>query len=512
MFRTSTPVSATDFFNREAELARLTACVARLEAGAPQWMAIIGRRKVGKTSLLLELARTVQRDRLRFIATDVLEYVPLDITIVRAYALRVLDECLPAPGGALSVLAQVDPTGYTIALSSHARFQQLGPDTQRLLLSLPTLQLDAAGVRACLDLPEQMAQSLDLHLVAAWDEFQALGQLAGRPKVDLLPVMRSIWQRHRRVAYFISGSERTLLTELVTAEHSPFFQHFEMMELGDIPTAAAHALLASAAPEERAIPKAIRTRMIALLGGHPFYLQLLGDELTRRPTPYDEDALKEATQSLLFSKTGRLALYFEGWFRQLVGRSTGLVAVLRALADGPMRLTDIAQTVGAASGATVRLVDRLGDALEHRPDKRYALVDPVFGLWLRWRAPGGSAVPMTVLGDEAERAAAKTLARLGFDLVFQARASRGAFDLLATQGAYQLGVQVKKATLPIWFAEADWRRMEAEADRLGWQWIVMVEAGEGSVALAPEKAIATPKGMRLTEDARIENLAVWIRG
>ena len=38
---------------------------------------------------------------------------------------------------------------------------------------------------------------------------------------------------------------------------------------------------------------------------------------------------------------------------------------------------------------------------------------------------------MTIVGDEAEQAVAAFLAGLGFDLVYQSRASRGAFDLLA---------------------------------------------------------------------------------
>lgn len=57
------------------------------------------------------------------------------------------------------------------------------------------------------------------------------------------------------------------------------------------------------------------------------------------------------------------------------------------------------------------------------PDSgNYRLDDAVFGLWLRWRSPAGAAVPMTVVGSEAEQAVARALARLGFDLVYQSRA------------------------------------------------------------------------------------------
>jgi hypothetical protein len=148
-----------------------------------------------------------------------------------------------------------------------------------------------------------------------------------------------------------------------------------------------------------------------VIGARPFYLQMLGDAITRTDPPFDHVTLRAAIQDLLFSRTGRLALYFENAFDRLVGRSTMLAAVLDALAAGPMRLAGIARTIGAPSGQTRGYVERLGDAVVHQADGRYALEDPTFGLWLRWRMPGGSVVPMAMLGDAAERTVATHLAR-----------------------------------------------------------------------------------------------------
>ena len=138
------------------------------------------------------------------------------------------------------------------------------------------------------------------------------------------------------------------------------------------------------------------------------------------------------------------------------------------------------------------------------------MADPVFGMWLRWRTPGGAAIPMTVVGDEAERAAAEALARLGFDLVYQSRASRGAFDLLATRGARQLGVQVKRTELPAHVGIVAWNRMRAESTRLGWQWVIAAVTPGGAVHfLDPRKARAR-RGVTLTSSAAIDNLLLWL--
>ena len=133
-----------------------------------------------------------------------------------------------------------------------------------------------------------------------------------------------------------------------------------------------------------------------------------------------------------------------------------------------------------------------------------------FENWLRWRRPGGTVVPMRVVGDEAEKAVAELLAGMGFDLVDQSRASRGAFDLLATRGPAQLGVQVKRATLPWRCPRAEWSRMAAEGRRFHWHWIVAAVGEREEIALLdPAKAVLR-KEATLRENARIANLPLWL--
>ncbi len=225
--------------------------------------------------------------------------------------------------------------------------------------------------------------------------------------------------------------------------------------------------------------------------------------------PLDEGALREAVQELLFSRTGRLALYFEAHFAALVGRSTYLAAVLSALADGRKRVTDIAKAIGAPPGATIRYLERLGDAMV-KETGGYRLDDATFGLWLQWRRPGGAAVPMKVLGDGAESAIAEDLVRMGFDLVYQSRASRGAFDLLGTRESSQLGVQVKRTAPPLTLAKSEWNRMVAEGKRFGWSWVIAVVTPDGrKLYLDPARA-KLGRTVRIAESAAIDNLLLWL--
>lgn len=138
------------------------------------------------------------------------------------------------------------------------------------------------------------------------------------------------------------------------------------------------------------------------------------------------------------------------------------------------------------------------------------LADPLFALWLRWRAPGGTVVPMKVIGDEGELAVAELLSALGFELVYQSRGSGGAFDLLALRGSRQLGVQVKREPLALRFSKAEWARIEADAKRWGWQWLVAQVESDLSVRLLDPACARTGREVRLDSAATIDNLLSWL--
>ncbi len=218
-------------------------------------------------------------------------------------------------------------------------------------------------------------------------------------------------------------------------------------------------------------------------------------------------------QRALFSRTGRLAQYFQREYDRIVGRAATLSATLAALANASedgLALSELARAIGVATGPAARYVERLEDAVFRGDDGRWRVSDPTFALWVRWRQPGGRVVPMSVVGDEAEQAVARTLAAAGFDLVYQSRASRGAFDLLALRGPTLVGVQVKRRALPLAFGLLEWRRMEAEARRLGWRWVIASVSREGALHILDPARARVGRTARLHEDATIDSLLAWV--
>jgi AAA+ ATPase superfamily predicted ATPase/Holliday junction resolvase len=514
MFRTNTPATDGFFFDREDELETLQETVEALERGQQRWLAILGLRKIGKTSLLLELARRNQsRARnVSLLVSDVTDYGPPSLEFFRRYALEVVDALLGRELGASLKLLALHPSEYRNVLIDADAFRAVPRELRTLIQNLPDIDVSVDVARACLQLPEDLAKALDTRLLVALDEFQELATIATkRGGPDPFPLMRSTWQRHSRVAYVISGSSRTMIEGLVTHRDSPFFQHFTIVELKPFPGATALAMLKELAPDGRTIPSPIAAKIVEITAGHPFYLQILGETLTSQPGPYEMSHLKDALGQTLFSRTGRLALYFQAEFERVVGRASGLAGTLEALSDGPSTVTEVATRLAARSGTAVHYLERVHEVVSRREDGRYALVDPTFADWIRWRKPGGTVVPMTLLGDEAEIAVARFLARLGFELVYQSRASRGAFDLLALKSGMHLGVQVKRAELPLRFRKGEWDRMQHDAKRFGWRFVIAAVSEETVTILDPSKA-RRAKEVRLTQGATIDNLLEWLSG
>ncbi|MEQ9320295.1 MAG: ATP-binding protein, partial [Polyangiaceae bacterium] len=391
MFRSSSPVTAGGFFDRTDELALIAEAFEALTLGAPRWLAVVGPRKVGKTSLLLEAARRAPAS-VDVAVLDVFERTPFDLEIIRRLAARALDAVLAEEVGASLSRRLHVPDEYRALLHESASLRGVDAALRTDLDRLAEEKASPDAARRWLDLPEQLCRATDRRLVVAIDEVQELSALSRRG-FEPFALMRAVWQRHERVGYVISGSEPTMLRRLVTARDSPFFQHFHLFELGPFARADAVSFLVEASPSDRRIGRTLAERVVDIVGGHPFYLALFGEALTSELPPYDETTLKPATQGLIFSRTGRLSLYFDNEYARLVGKASTAASTLAAIAEhGPTRLTDIAKTIGSSTASTARYVERLGDALVRDDDGLYRVADPLFGTWIRWRAPGGTVV------------------------------------------------------------------------------------------------------------------------
>jgi Holliday junction resolvase/AAA+ ATPase superfamily predicted ATPase len=514
-FQTSTPVTGEAFFDREDELRRLGEAIRDIRRGVPRYCAVLGSRKIGKSSLLSELKRRSEEvQNVVIVLIDCYESAVDAVTFFEDLMVATIDEFLLKTGRTsetdLLGGAREDDLRFGAAVG---RIQALGVPS--LSAACETLLGIRAGggrhrerFRAAADLPESLGSDTGLKFVVIFDEFQECAKLNEFKLVkeavgDVFAFLRARWQRHRNVCYYLSGSEITLLQKIIQSETSPFFQHFSTLTLEPFDRANAAALCRELfAASGRTLPGSLVNQLIDFTAGHPFYLQVLGEELCARakgpkiPSPL----FKEVVQDVLFANAGRLWLYFSAYFERHVKSSTSLAKTLSALAAGNRRVTDIARELGQATGVVSSWLSRLldMDLIGKSPDG-YVFRDPTFELWIRGtRTHERAAIAPSLLGDQAEKAVASKLAAEGFRLVYQSRASRGAFDLLAILNSHQVGLQVKKSKKSTcYISRTEHDRMVEWGKRLGWKPILCLYANDGEILFfSLGRLVSTSRGFR----------------
>jgi len=524
-FSTAKPVVGESFHNRRIELEQLLGVAKSLEEGIPRYYALLGLRKVGKSSLLQEFKRRAAEMKDLVIAiVDCSESCIDANTFFEDLATELIDEFLIATGyasqtGLLSGAKQ-DDASLTMAAG---RIQVLGVDSLNKGL-LAMLEVRKSGealrdqYRLIIDLPEMLAAETGKNFIVVFDEFQECAKLNAQKNVkitmgDVFHFFRARWQRHEKVAYLISGSEISLLQKMIQEESSSFFQHFNPMTVAEFSFADAREMFAALLEKSGYVmEEEMLSELIQLTNGHPFYLQVLGEELCKASPEREikRNIYKIVLQQTLFESAGRLSLYFAGQYAKHIKTSTSLEKTLASISSGYVRVSEIARDLGQLTGHISSFIGRLVEMdILVKVDDTYQFRDPVFGLWIKGtKSHLKSVIGPYTLGDQVEKAIADKLAKEGFSLVYQSKASRGVFDLLAILNSFMIGLQVKKITkFPFYLSKDEFAKMRSWGERLNWLPILCVYIDDNYIRFFPLKALSdVGKSMRANKTDGTEHL------
>ena len=125
MFRSNVPVSSARFHDRREALERLKRLSLDVKRGEPRWLAIIGPRKIGKSSLLTEAAERFGSAKLRFVSFDVFDAMPVSFEVFRRLGAKILDAAIAEEAGAAVSVAIDDPRRFRETLAGSNRFAAL---------------------------------------------------------------------------------------------------------------------------------------------------------------------------------------------------------------------------------------------------------------------------------------------------------------------------------------------------------------------------------------------------
>lgn len=475
-FETRRPVWGEEFVDRAELVAQLSALVEAHDAGRPSWVALLGPRKIGKTSILRELQSRRRAGGAGDAAWVDLFRVDARVQdVFAAYVAAVLEaSCMAVRREDLAARVRGSPRELGAELA-HDLSRALPDAGARSALSvlerLRRPSVSSGDVEEALELPERLAADVG-PLWVIIDEIQELAGLDRQRPFDkqhsVFRLMRSVWQTHERVSYWATGSNVSMLSSAFHSRQAPFHGHFRTVLVGPFEEHVAARLLLSRMPRDLLADDAEEAAGVAAstLGGHPFYVQVLGEELELRRTALSVRGVKAVLQEILLSPAGRLALHLQGIIEADAG-SSQQVAVLRALSRRPSGLSELVtgnpSLPREATHAILRRLEKADLVSRDTATGVFRVSDPALASYLRI---GGllADAPPSVLGDEGERRAAKDLMSQGLRPVFQSYRSLGPADLVVLEPRRRLAIQVKRTPCPVYVTSAEHKRLERWAD------------------------------------------------
>jgi hypothetical protein len=364
-------VPAADLVGRETYIRRITE---RLSDG--NHVLLAGPRRIGKTSIILEVARRLRRRGALTAYVDC-----LGATDIRGLGERLVDALLENVSGVERSFEQAKAIAAGVRPSVKVKYEHV-----ELALELAREKNAQRFFEGALDLPRTLAARTGKRIVVIFDEFQAAGRLGPR----VFDVMRARFQAQRGVAYAFLGSEEGILEQLFSEKGRAFFRFAVPIDLADAgghrfgiaPDDWLEYLQAKFAAKKIAIDDTSVDRLLDATGGHPqdtmqlcaalYYLMRDAGQRTvgaEHVAVAYEQALRELERPFALHWT---ELGTQKYLQQVAKRIAHL-AVLYAGDSGIPR----PEVLRALESLRARgLVTRLGRG-------RYEFVEPMFGEYVR---------------------------------------------------------------------------------------------------------------------------------
>ncbi|TMB62222.1 MAG: ATP-binding protein [Chloroflexi bacterium] len=374
------PVPAADLVGRETYIRRI---------GERLWdgnhVLLAGPRRIGKTSIILEVLRRLHRRGALTAYVDC-----LGATDVRGLGERLVDALLENVSGAERSFEHAKAIAAGVRPSVKVKYEHV-----EIALDLAREKNDQRFFDGALDLPRTLAARTGKRVIVVFDEFQAAGRLGPR----VFDVMRSRFQAQRGVAYAFLGSEEGILEQLFSEKGRAFYRFAVPIDLADAgghrfgiaPDDWLEYIREKFAQKKITIDDASVDRMLDATGGHPqdtmqlcaalYYL--MRDSGARVVSAEHvavayEQALRELERPFALHWTELAG----GKYLQQVAKRIAHGAVLYAAESGIPR----PEVLRALEALRARgLVTRLGRG-------KYDFVEPMFGEYVRRLDEGAAGI------------------------------------------------------------------------------------------------------------------------
>ena len=340
--------------------------------------ALIGPRRIGKTTILLKVKEELERKQIIVVYIDlsVYRFSPYDFAqnvmsqITKAYAkdLGTVEKASITLGNLLRTLTKLKRLRLTIEPSVDEKGQiavQIRPEVAE------TEDYRTVFLLA-FDYANEVSKKSRRRIVVIVDEFLNLIEFKRYPKLEAInELLRSIIEQRENVEYVVSGSRVHFMKNILGKGESPLFGHFIIEEIGQLPEKyAVELFMKTARCSQKEAGRAYK-----LVGGHPYYLIMLAEN--RNPREH----LEETYRRILTNPTGALNLYVNYILKEDLGTSTKetrLLGILKAISQEKSSASQIAKHIKLKLSSLPYYLQELERYdLIQRKDGKYQITDKV---------------------------------------------------------------------------------------------------------------------------------------
>ncbi len=374
------------FYDRESELTTLLTLIEAFQEGKPNNVALVGIRKVGKTQILFELERRLEK---------VKELVSTYVYVEPGAFSHLGDSWLFALLSKTAIALEVLTIDELLQIPESGRMRLLA---SKLIGEFPELSerfFDLAGqekrdafetLSTCFEFVEHFAQKKGLRYVCMFDEFQNLRTFGESALEDRI---RSFLMRQQGYMFITAGSIISTLTDMFENAQSPLFGHFRLETVGPFSYEDSRGFILSRLQGRSNLSELMVNYLIHLTRGYPYYLDVLVEEILLKYKGLrniSRNAFIDVLLSQIFSVNGQIYNYLkyliEASFTQRGYKS--YVDILAAIAQGSKSVTEIANAVREPKENVNTYLRRLMEmSFLARQNSRYLILDPLLELWLR---------------------------------------------------------------------------------------------------------------------------------
>ncbi len=378
------PATRDDFINREDIMLEMLSSLEdeRIRMG----YALVGPRRIGKTSILKELIRRLHDKKnifpVYFSLWDLVENTLPEFCAKVTFS--IIESFKPYLSLKLKIkkLLKVPALKFFDVLHSLDIKMSLFDEIEIALKMGRKGEIDAdALIEKLFSFGEKMAGESGVRLILMFDEFPSIMDIKNKTRLGegIVKKIRTIYEDLENTIFCISGSIRRTMEIAALSPSSAFYRQFIVKNIEPFDLESTREILEKnlgATITEDAVNK-----FYEFTGGIPFYLQFLGRELVRSaPGRVEIRVIKEIFEEFIFQEGDIL------FSEQIKSFSDKEKMILSRMACYDFKTpAEIQKSIYESSNVISRYIEYflLKGVLERERKGTYRFIDPVFKEWLK---------------------------------------------------------------------------------------------------------------------------------